>query len=166
MRSSLHNLPKRLRIVLLGGVIALGGCSSIDDVELEVPFFGKISTSTKAKTPKVATRAPLVLPPKTQLPPPGPAEPVPGAAVQTAGALGPQSWPKDPDVAKRRELAKLEAKKKGRRKNLGWSKKGGIDEFEKSVDPATSLPSVGEAIWGEGELSDAYRDEDAPTGPR
>src|SRR5690349_8814173 len=90
--------------------ILLGGCS--DTVEVNSRLLDSIGLSTAALSgrnaePKVAQRAPLVMPPSTQkLPEPGSAPPPP-LDVAANGA-----WPKDKDqekVAQAKEKASQQA---------------------------------------------------------
>ncbi len=103
-------MPARFRrpaapLPLLAAAItlALAGCGT-DDIQLNGGIFDAVglSDNTKAKSgdPKIAERAPLVVPPTLDsLPAPGEA---PTAPAQIAGI-------NDPDAAKQRSRAELEA---------------------------------------------------------
>ncbi|MEO8651731.1 MAG: hypothetical protein ABI391_05455 [Hyphomicrobiaceae bacterium] len=81
--------------IVIAGSALLGGCS--DGVEINSKLLDSMGLSTAALSanraePKLAQRAPLVMPPSTQkLPEPG-AAPPPPPDVATNGA-----WPKDKD---------------------------------------------------------------------
>jgi hypothetical protein len=78
---------------IVTGAALLGGCA--DGVEINSPLLNSLGVATGAlgqkEEPKLAPRAPLVMPPSTQrLPEPG----QPAAAVAAAPAANP-AWPKD-----------------------------------------------------------------------
>jgi hypothetical protein len=109
MAISLTSRRLRARIALLAAVpfaVALAGCSA-DDVELNGKIFDAVglnSGSTKSAEPKMAQRAPLVMPPNPErVPEPGVP---PEVAASEVAAL------KDPDkVAKvsKKELERQQA---------------------------------------------------------
>jgi hypothetical protein len=91
-----------LPLVCAGLTLALAGCGS-DDVQFNGGIFDAVGLSdankAKSSTPKVAERAPLVVPPTLDhLPAPGEA---PNAPEQIAGI-------NDPDAAKAKSHAELE----------------------------------------------------------
>jgi hypothetical protein len=96
----MNRLPRPLLRTLAPGLVALAasvaGCSA-GDVELNGKIFDVMGVSAAAKgpssEPKLAERAPLVLPPDpNKLPPPDATAAPPAPALQADG-----SWPTDPD---------------------------------------------------------------------
>lgn len=96
---------KGIKVFGLVGALALafaGSSASAEEGEAVKSLLGSIGIIPKEKEPIIYNeRAPLVLPPKMDLPPP-----VASNGVETNNA----NWPKDPDVAARRKAAS-EAKK-------------------------------------------------------
>lgn len=110
----------------LAALVLLGGCGG--GVHLEGPGFEALGiTGNKNKADKkVPDRAPLLIPPdRARLPEP----------QQAIAAAPPQNWPNDPgDTARSRE-AEEDRKQRQYEDEGDWSKKAGIDEFEKLMDP-------------------------------
>ncbi len=100
-------MPARFRrasfpLLAIGLAATLAGCGT-DDIQFNGGIFDAVGLSDNAKansgTPKVAERAPLVVPPTLdRLPAPGEA---PAAPAQIAGI-------NDPDAAKQKSKAELE----------------------------------------------------------
>jgi len=100
--------PARCAVSLLaaGVTLAMAGCGT-DDIQFNGGIFDAVGLSDAAKTksgdPKLAERAPLVIPPTMEsLPAPGEAQQAP---EQIAGIH-------DPDAAKAKSKAELEAQQK------------------------------------------------------
>lgn len=94
---------RTLSIAVAGLTLALAGCGT-DDIQFNGGIFDAVGLSDAAKpkstTPKLAERAPLVVPPSLdRLPAPGEA---PAPTEQIAGI-------NDPDAAKAKSRAQLEA---------------------------------------------------------
>ena len=86
-------------VLALAGLISLGGCSA-GDVQFEGKIFDAVGLSgqqARSADPKVRERAPLVLPPKAELPPPG----------ERVVADKDMNWPEDPEIEQRRKMAAL-----------------------------------------------------------
>ena len=122
--------PVSLRILglpaLLAGTLLLGGCGG---VQFEGKVFEAVGLAgeQKKQEARLPDRAPLILPPKKDLPAPGPRQAV----------ADPQSWPQDPDNL--RKQASLE-KKKEREKcgEYDFKRKSTSsieDDFEEILDP-------------------------------
>lgn len=132
---------KFVKFALVGALASalLAGCSA-SDVELKGSMFnamgigGRLSGS-KNKT-KAAVRAPLVVPPSAELPPPG-AEKV---------ALKPADWPDDPDVRRKKAAAKSKAARK--KYCAEGAPEKDIDEFEKTFkhDAPTRCSAISDAF--------------------
>ena len=92
-------------VPLVVAVLALGGCGGVDDVQLNGKIFDAVGLSgnaAKSAEPKVAQRAPLVIPPSLdRIPEPG-KQPDAEAAQTTIAAI------KDPDKVARASQAELE----------------------------------------------------------
>jgi hypothetical protein len=116
----------------------LTGCSDGTDVEINAPLLDaaglKLTTNNKRKTEDLPERAPLVVPPSRDLPPPGRPR-----AAQVAEA----NLPRDPDQMKKAAASKAEREKYCREGD--WSDKGGISEFDK----ATGKQQRCRSKWGE-----------------
>lgn len=86
-------------------LLALGGCGGVDDVQLNGKIFDAVGLSgnaAKSAEPKIAQRAPLVIPPSLdRVPEPG--KPVDAQAAQTTIAAI-----KDPDKIEKTSRAELE----------------------------------------------------------
>lgn len=98
------NLTKCLAVVMMGLLPLMAGCSG-SDIQFEGKVFDAMGISgpaARAKDAKMAERAPLVMPPQSQLPPPG-------ARVVNADDM---NWPKDPELAAKAKQAALEAERK------------------------------------------------------
>lgn len=137
-------LKRALGASAVAAVLALAGCG--DRVEFHGKVFEAVGlTNTEKTAPKdVPTRAPLVLPPTNNLPPPG---------EQTAAAA--PNWPNDPN----QQIEQAEAERKRKQEEYyqkgDWSGKGGIDEFNKLMDPLERRPG----LFGGEKVKDKYRDE-------
>lgn len=133
--------PTRIRLAAaLGIAVFVSGCS-MSDVELNGGIFDLMGVSSKTQTrvaePKLAPRAPLVLPPsKDRLPDPE----APGA--QVAGTQD-GSWPVDPED-KRKSGAKQAADAQAAYCNDGnWKNKAVRDDVAANQGPSGSCsPSV------------------------
>lgn len=131
-------------------LLALPGCGGVDGVEFNGKIFDAVGLTGalgKKEEPKVAQRAPLVLPPTTErLPEPGEN---PGAApVQTA-----QAWPNDPD---KQRASDADAKKKAQTaycKDGNWKEKAMGDEEAAAMGPNGScgnfFTALNKSLFGE-----------------
>jgi len=137
---------KGMKIFGLAGALALlfaASSASAQEGEAVKSLLGSIGIIPKEKEPIIYNeRAPLVLPPKMDLPPPAPAG---GAEANNA------NWPKDPDVAARRKAAR-EARTpytESELYKLSEGKRLSIDEIRAGRNPnsrdALPQPSGG---WG------------------
>lgn len=113
---------------LLGCAVALGGCGG---VQFEGKVFDAVGLGQKEvhaeKT--VPDRAPLIVPPKTELPPPGPRDQI----------AQPENWPQEPETVRQQQVAAAKAKKEE------YYDKGNttdIDEFDKLSDPLSRRPGL------------------------
>ena len=118
--------------VALSGALALTGCAA-GDVELNGKIFDALGVSAAAqkpaREPKVAARAPLVLPPSAERLPDPDAAPVTTAAVDPA-------WPVDPDQ-KRVGTASAALKKQTEFCRDGnWKEKAMRDDIAAAKGPA------------------------------
>lgn len=122
--------------LLLIGTLSLSGCGGVDGVALNGAMFdwmgiSESALSKKQTDPKVAERAPLVLPPNpNRLPEPGS-----GAVVQN----GDMSWPTDP------EQKKVADAKERERQHLAYCR-GEVGWQKKALDPQN--PNVGRSPYG------------------
>jgi len=97
MAGTIARIRRRVRIgmaTVISGAVLLGGCS--DGLEINSPQLNSLGVATgalgKTEEPKLAPRAPLVIPPSTQrLPEPG------QPRQATAGPAADAAWPKDRD---------------------------------------------------------------------
>lgn len=106
----------------------LGGCGG--GVQLEGPGFERLGLTgnNNRGDAKVPDRAPLLLPPdRASLPDP--------QNVQQATVAPRENWPNDPDILAKDEASAAIKKQKEYEDKGDWSKKAGIDEFEKLSDP-------------------------------
>lgn len=108
---------------LLGGVLLLGGCGG---VEFEGKAFEMIGLANKPKQmdAKVPDRAPLVLPPKRDLPEPG---------TRRQAAI-PSNWPNDADAI-RKEKAAEEKRSRKSCPEVDFKSKSSIEQFDEITDP-------------------------------
>lgn len=127
----------------LASALPLAGC---DTVELHGSMFEAVGLTNKPKSApsQVETRAPLIVPPSAELPPPAP---------KSAIAASPQNWPNDPDQQAKLAAAEEQRKKQDYYDSGDFSGKGGIDEFSKLSRPIERKPGV----FGGGPLADEYR---------
>lgn len=143
-------LTRALGAPALGASLLLAGCAD------RIEFHGKVFEAmgldnidrNKTAAKNVPTRAPLVVPPSRNLPPPG----APEQALASADA----SWPQDPDELARKAAAEQKRKQKEYYEKGDWSGKGGIEEFEKIVKPHQRRPG----IMGDLDMKDQYRSEE------
>ena len=103
MSPKAHRSSGILKLCLLGLALGAAGCSA-DDIQLNGGIFDAVglsdATQTKSSEPKLAERAPLVVPPKLDnLPPPG--EPPAAENSQLAGI-------RDPDAIKKASQEELQ----------------------------------------------------------
>jgi hypothetical protein len=114
----------------IAAAVALSACDGIDGVEINSPLLeaAGVNLLGKAKPePNLPDRAPLVLPPNNDLPPPGEHPP-----AQVASANG-EAWPHDPDQMKKQAAADAEAQHKDYCKNGNWTSSANIDDFRKNT---------------------------------
>jgi hypothetical protein len=142
-RETSNHLRMLIAAPLLGATLLLGGCGG---VQFEGKVFEAVGLAgePQKQEKKVADRAPLILPPKRELPPPGPEQRV----------AKPESWPNDPDaILKERQVAAKQ--KKTRCGDADFKKKASIEEFEKLADPLQDCQGF---IGNKGVLDDARAD--------
>jgi hypothetical protein len=119
------SLPRICAALALTATLALGGCGGVDGVELNGKVFDWMGISpsaldAKKAEPKIAERAPLVLPPDAnRLPEPGSGQTVAGNDL---------NWPMDP------EQKKVAAAKEREKLHLAYCR-GEIQWKEKALDP-------------------------------
>lgn len=119
-------LTKALAIIAAASFLT--GCAGGDDVEIVLPFVGDVAAKAKRTEEKMATRGPIVLPPKiADLPEP-----------DSAKAPSTQDWPDDPDMKAKSEAEIAKAKDAEYRKHGDWSGArntgNGLEDFQKKVD--------------------------------
>lgn len=138
-RARRHSLRLKAAAVLTAAVLA-SGCSS-GDVELNGGLFDLMgvsaATQKRAAEPKLAQRAPLVLPPsQDRLPDPE------QQTTQVAGAVDP-AWPVDPED-KRKGGTKAAADAQAAYCNDGnWKQKAVRDDVKAAQGPSGSCtPSI------------------------
>jgi hypothetical protein len=141
-------LPRPLLTTLAPGLVALAaalaGCSA-GDVELNGKIFDVMGVSAATKgpssEPKLAARAPLVLPPDaSKLPPPDATAAPPAPALQADA-----SWPTDADKARVSAAEDLERRQKEYCSGGNWKEKAIGREGEADKGPAGTC---GGSIWG------------------
>lgn len=98
---SAHLLRTCAAAVALTGTLVLGGCGG--GVEFEGKAFEMMGLGSEGKREdeEMADRAPLVMPPRQQLPEPG----------ARADAEEPENWPEDPELRKQKQMAEAEAER-------------------------------------------------------
>lgn len=102
-------------LLVFASVLTLAGCSA-GDVQFEGKVFEAVGLSgqqVRRADPKVRERAPLVLPPKAELPPPG----------ERAVADKDMNWPDDPELARKQQVAALEKERQKYCSNVGRNEK-------------------------------------------
>lgn len=120
-------------VAIIFGLSLLTGCADYE-LEVDAPILSQVGLLTPDKPlPKLKERAPLVVPPTAQLPPPG----------TRAEAPDDMNWPDDPDV-KAKQLAKL----KEQQKELEDQKKG---PWHKAVNSAFGTGDSDEQAEKQGE---------------
>lgn len=131
---------------VLAATLVLGGCGG---VQFEGKVFEAVGLGDKPKQQeqKVADRAPLVLPPKRELPAPGPAQRI----------ASPEQWPRDPNEVQKQQAA--QKKRKPKRCGEGkFDKKSSIREFEELNDQLLAC----DGILGRRGLADKARGDGSP----
>ena len=132
-----RNIAKKFVSMSAAFVVGFGlsACSSgIGDTELELngkifDAFG-LTSSGKKSGPKLAERAPLILPPDDQrLPTPG-----------QGGAVA-EIWPDDPDMRKKRMAALAKKKQTAGCEGGNFKKSQGVDAIAKASDPLEDCSS-------------------------
>ncbi len=146
MRSLASTIKRLLLLPAFAVLVLLGGCGG--GVQLEGPGFealGITGNNNKADK-KVPDRAPLLIPPdRARLP----------APQQSTASVSPQNWPNDPGEILKSEETEAARKQKEYEDKGDWSKKAGIDEFEKLMDP---MERRGGILSKNKKLDDQYRD--------
>ncbi|WP_052954860.1 hypothetical protein [Microvirga vignae] len=146
---------KGMKVFGLAGALALAvaaSSASAEEGEAVKSLLGSIGIIPKEKEPIIYNeRAPLVLPPKMDLP----------APVPRNGAEANASWPKDPDVAARRKAAN-EAKMPYTSTELykhNSDKPLSIDEIRAGRNPNNRVTSPPPLVGGQAENSRMTPDE-------
>ena len=115
--------------LLLFTTSSLGACGGIGDVDVTLPFVGKITANQKAEEKKMATRGTLLLPPAIKG--------LPAPATKEQAANG-QSWPVDPDEKAKSDAKTAALKEEKYRKDGDWTGErntgNGLEEFNNKVD--------------------------------
>ncbi|WP_133239199.1 hypothetical protein [Microvirga sp. KLBC 81] len=147
---------KGMKVFGLVGALALAvaaSSASAEEGEAVKSILGSIGIIPKEKEPIIYNeRAPLVLPPKMDLPAPAPSN---GAEANNA------NWPKDPDVAARRKAAK-EAKTPYTETEfykLSEGKRLSIDEIRAGRNPNNRVTSPPPLVGGQAENTRMTPDE-------
>ncbi|PVE26357.1 hypothetical protein DC522_00940 [Microvirga sp. KLBC 81] len=145
-----------MKVFGLVGALALAvaaSSASAEEGEAVKSILGSIGIIPKEKEPIIYNeRAPLVLPPKMDLPAPAPSN---GAEANNA------NWPKDPDVAARRKAAK-EAKTPYTETEfykLSEGKRLSIDEIRAGRNPNNRVTSPPPLVGGQAENTRMTPDE-------
>lgn len=131
---------KPIAMIILGSAL-LAGCGA-GDVEINAPILESVGITTKGKKerePDLPQRAALVVPPSSDLPPPG-------ERTQVAAS---QAWVNDPDQQAKAKAKEDEAAQKAYCANGEWNrvKDGGIDGWNKTVGGQQRCQSsLGEAL--------------------
>lgn len=143
---SFNGLRFKTAALLLTGAIALGGCSA-GDVQFEGKVFEAVGLSgqqARRSDPKVGQRAPLVLPPKADLPPPG----------ERAIASQDMSWPDDPELRRKREVSALQAKRQKYCREIGRNEYSPFYDEKKAKYCASLLSNTFNNTFGRKEETD------------
>jgi hypothetical protein len=151
MAGKTARISRRIRVGLatvISGAALLGGCA--DGIEVNSPLLDAVGLSTSAlskkEEPKLAPRAPLVMPPSTQrLPEPGQAQP------QTAAAAAPgadPAWPKDPDQNRVTAAAKKKAAHDDYCRDGNWKERAKDNDFGGRSGPQGTCGSMFSVIGG------------------
>ncbi|MGI9406922.1 MAG: hypothetical protein ACR2O4_11185 [Hyphomicrobiaceae bacterium] len=95
-------------VFAIGAAFALAGCGgvAVEGKLLDAVGLSTSSQNAKGKEPKLASRAPLVVPPSTEQ------LPEPGSTAATQVAVADPSFPTNPEEAEAREKKQREAKRK------------------------------------------------------
>lgn len=146
MRERLGQFRLLLAAPLFAATLVLSGCGG---VQFEGKAFEAIGLGDKPKKQeqKVADRAPLILPPKRELPAPGPSQRI----------ASPEQWPVDPNEAQRQQ-AKQKKRKPKRCGDNKFDKKSSIREFDELNDPLLACKGLAD----KGGVVDAARAEGSP----
>jgi hypothetical protein len=124
----------------------LGGCA--DGVEVNSKLLDSVGLSTSALSanrvePKLAQRAPLVMPPSTQkLPEPGTAPPPPPEVIANG------AWPKDKDQEKVASAQEKERQQAQYCKDGNWQERAIDNDFGGMSGPQGSCGTIFSVIGG------------------
>ncbi len=159
MSKSLTSRVFLSRALAVPFALAIAGCSA-DDVELNGKIFDVVGLNgqkTSGADPKVAARAPLVMPPNTErIPEPG-APPDSQAATSEVAAL------QDPDKIKKTSRAELERQQAEYcKKNYELAQAHGDQNADQAAGPlGPCRASVLSAIqqWNKGDDADQDQDQ-------
>lgn len=124
MRFNSKPLKKIAIAAACTGLLSLAGCGG---VQFEGKVFDALGVSGEQKPQaeaKVPDRAPLILPPKRELPPPGSRDRI----------ASPQNWPQDPDELKK-QVAVKEKEKDLKCGEYDFKRKSSAQDFEEILDP-------------------------------
>ncbi len=143
MAGKTARISRRIRVSLatvISGAALLGGCA--DGVEVNSPLLDAVGLSTaalsKKEEPKLAPRAPLVMPPSTQrLPQPGEAS-TPAKPVASADP----AWPKDPDQNRVTAAAQKKAAHDEYCRDGNWKERSKDNDFGGRSGPQGACGSI------------------------
>lgn len=136
-----------LAVPLVAAIAVAGGCGG---VQFEGKIFEAVGLAGEPEREEktVAERAPLVLPPKRTLPPPG----------RPQQAAAPENWPQDPNELQR-QAALAKKKKKRVCGEQDFKKKTSVESIEALADPLKECEGfIGDAL----DLTEAARGEGSP----
>jgi hypothetical protein len=149
-----------LRASALCCALVLAGCGGVDDVELNGKLFDAVGLNQKAekREPKLAERAPLVMPPDLQR------VPEPGTPPEGAAAKNEVASINDPDARAKQSQKELEAQQAAYcKEHYELAKAHGDNNADLAVGPlGPCQASVITAIqkWSKGDSDEATEDDE------
>lgn len=161
MAGTIARICRRVRFGLatvISGAALLAGCA--DGVEINSPLLNSLGVATGAigqtEEPKLAPRAPLVIPPSTQR------LPEPGQPQATAGPTADPAWPKDRD--QQRIASAAEKKRQHARycREGNWKERAMDSDFGGMQGPDGSCNTILDWIGGMFEGGSSSAPGDAP----
>ena len=139
-------ITRAIGVFLIGLLPVVAGCSG-QDIQFEGKVFDAMGISGPAARPKdkkMAERAPLVMPPQSQLPPPG----------ERVAAAEEMNWPKDPELAAKAKQAAIEAERKEYCADAGRKENHPFYDAEKAKHCGGLLSGMLKNAIGQGEPDD------------